>query len=273
MAYGLLKGKRGVISGALNEQSIAWKVATMAHAEGARIVLTNAPVAMRMGEIDKLAQDTGSIIIGADATKDEDLENLFTGAKEHLGGPVDFVLHSIGMSPNVRKGRTYGDLNYDWYRQTLDISAMSFHRMIQAAVKTDSLAERGSIVALSYIAAQRVFPGYGDMADAKALLESIGRSWGYHLGIQKKIRVNTVSQSPSVTTAGSGIKGFQGLFDMAQAMSPLGNAPTEDCAAYVISLFSDLTRYVTMQNLYHDGGFSSTGGTPMVVEKFTPAED
>lgn len=272
MAYGLLKGKRGVISGALNEQSIAWKVAAMAHQEGARIVLTNAPVAMRMGEIDKLAEQIGATVVPADATKDEDLENLFATATQNLGGPIDFVLHSIGMSPNVRKGRTYNDLNYDWYRQTLDISAMSFHRMIQAAVKKDALADGGSIVALTYIAAQRVFPGYGDMADAKALLESIGRSWGYHLGIQKKIRVNTVSQSPSMTTAGSGIKGFSGLFDMAQAMSPLGNAPTEDCAAYVISLFSDLTRYVTMQNLYHDGGFSSTGATPMVVDKFGAEE-
>lgn len=268
MAYGLLKGKRGVISGALNEQSIAWKVAALAHEEGARIVLTNAPVAMRMGEINKLAESTGSVIIGADATKDEDLEKLFSGAKETLGGPVDFMLHSIGMSPNVRKGRGYGDLNYDWYKQTLDISAMSFHRMVQAAVKQDALADGGSIVALTYVAAQRVFPGYGDMADAKALLESIARSWGYHLGSSKKVRVNTVSQSPSMTTAGSGIKGFSGLFDFAEAMSPLGNAPTEDCARYVVSLFSDLTRFVTMQNLYHDGGFSSTGATPQVVEKF-----
>ena len=269
MAYGLLKGKRGVISGALNEQSIAWKVAELAHAEGARIVLTNAPVAMRMGEINTLAESTGSIIIPADATKDEDLEKLFSGAKENLGGPVDFLLHSIGMSPNVRKGRTYDDLNYEWYKQTLDISAISFHRMIQAAVKQDALADGGSIVALTYVAAQRTFSGYGDMADAKALLESIGRSWGYQLGISKKIRVNTVSQSPSMTTAGSGIKGFTGLFDFAQAMSPLGNAPTGDCANYVVSLFSDLTRYVTMQNLFHDGGFSSTGATLQVVERLT----
>jgi len=269
MAYGLLKGKRGVISGALNEMSIAWKVAELAHAEGAKIVLTNAPVAMRMGEINKLAESTGSIIIGADATKDEDLEQLFQGAQDSLGGQVDFVLHSIGMSPNVRKGRTYDDLNYEWYKQTLDISAMSFHRMIQAAVKKDALADGGSIVALTYIAAQRTFPGYNDMADAKALLESIGRSWGYHLGINKKIRVNTVSQSPSMTTAGSGIKGFGGFFGFAEEMSPLGNAPTVDCANYVISLFSDLTRYVTMQNLYHDGGFSSSGVTPQVMEKFT----
>jgi enoyl-[acyl-carrier protein] reductase I len=269
MAYGLLKGKRGVISGALNEQSIAWKVADLAHAEGARFVLTNAPVAMRMGELNKLSESTGAPVVAADATKDEDLEKLFAEAKQALGGPVDFVLHSIGMSPNVRKGKGYNELNYEWYKQTLDISAMSFHRMIQAAVKQDALAEGGSIVALSYVAAQRVFPGYGDMADAKALLESIGRSWGYHLGISKKVRVNTVSQSPSMTTAGSGIKGFTGLYDFAEAMSPLGNAPTEDCARYVISLFSDLTRYVTMQNLYHDGGFSSTGATPSVVDRYS----
>lgn len=269
MAHGLLKGKRGIITGALNEQSIAWKVAELAHAEGASIVLTNAPVAMRMGEINKLAAATNAPIIPADATKDEDLEKLFTGAQEQLGGRIDFVLHSIGMSPNVRKGKTYDDLNYEWYKQTLDISAMSFHRMIQAAVKVDALADWGSIVGLSYIAAQRTFPGYGDMADAKALLESIGRSWGYHLGISKKVRVNTVSQSPTMTTAGSGIAGFGGFYGFAEEMSPLGNAPAIDCANYCISLFSDLTRYVTMQNLFHDGGFSSSGVTPQVMAKFT----
>ena len=268
MAYGLLKGKRGIISGALNEQSIAWKVAEQAHAEGASIVLTNAPVAMRMGEIKKLADAINAQVIGADATNDADLEKLFTEGQQHLGGRVDFVLHSIGMSPNVRKGRTYDDLNYEWYKQTLDISAMSFHRMIQAAVKTDALSDWASVVALSYIAAQRTFPGYGDMADAKALLESIGRSWGYHLGISKKVRVNTISQSPTMTTAGAGIKGFGGFYGFAEEMSPLGNAPAIDCAHYCVSLFSDLTRYVTMQNLYHDGGFSSSGVTPQVMEKF-----
>ena len=269
MAHGLLNGKRGIISGALNEQSIAWKVAELAHAEGASIVLTNAPVAMRMGEINKLAEKTKAPVIGADATKDEDLEKLFTESKQHLGGPVDFLLHSIGMSPNVRKGKTYDDLNYEWYKQTLDISAMSLHRMLQAAHKTDALAEWGSVVALSYIAAQRVFPGYGDMADAKALLESIARSWGYHLGREKKVRVNTVSQSPTMTTAGSGIKGFGGFYGFAQQMSPLGNASAEACASYCITLFSDMTRYVTMQNLFHDGGFSSTGVTHEVMDLFT----
>ncbi len=268
MAHGLLKGKRGIISGALNDQSIAWKVAELAHAEGASIVLTNAPVAMRMGEINKLAEAIKAPIVGADATKDEDLEKLFAEGQQHLGGKVDFVLHSIGMSPNVRKGKAYDDLNYEWYKQTLDISAMSLHRMIQAAYKQDAMAEWGSVVALSYIAAQRVFPGYGDMADAKALLESISRSWGYHYGMKKNVRVNTVSQSPTMTTAGSGIKGFGGFYGFAQEMSPLGNAPATDCANYCISLFSDLTRYVTMQNLFHDGGFSSSGVTQAVMDKF-----
>jgi len=268
MAHGLLKGKRGIISGALNDQSIAWKVAELAHAEGASIVLTNAPVAMRMGEINKLAEAINAPIIGADATKDEDLEKLFSEGREKLGGQVDFVLHSIGMSPNVRKGKGYDDLNYEWYKQTLDISAMSLHRMIQAAYKQDAMAEWGSVVALSYIAAQRVFPGYGDMADAKALLESIARSWGYHYGMKRKVRVNTVSQSPTMTTAGSGIKGFGGFYGFAQEMSPLGNAPAMDCANYCLTLFSDLTRYVTMQNLFHDGGFSSSGVTQQVMDKF-----
>lgn len=272
MAYGLLKGKRGIITGALNEQSIAWKVAELAHAEGASIVLTNAPVAMRMGEINKLADAVKAPVIGADATKDEDLDKLFNESVAHFGGKVDFLLHSIGMSPNVRKGKAYDDLNYEWYKQTLDISAMSFHRMLQSAKRTDALAEGGSVVALSYIAAQRVFPGYGDMADAKALLESIGRSWGYYLGMEKKVRVNTISQSPTMTTAGSGIKGFGGFYGFAQEMSPLGNAPAEDCAKYCLTLFSDLTKYVTMQNLFHDGGFSTTGVTPGMMAKATGEE-
>ena len=268
MAIGLLKGKRGIISGALNDMSIAWKVAELAHAEGASFVLTNAPVAMRMGEINKLAQATGSAVIPADATSDADLEKLFAEATAKLGGPVDFLLHSIGMSPNVRKGRKYDDLNYEWYKQTLDVSAMSFHRMLQAANKADAIAQGGSVVALTYIAAQRVFPGYGDMADAKSLLESIARSWGYYYGQKNKVRVNTISQSPTMTTAGAGIKGFGGFYGFAQGMSPLGNASAEACANYTITLFSDLTRYVTMQNLFHDGGFSSTGVTQQVMDKF-----
>ena len=269
MAIGLLNGKRGIITGALNEQSIAWKVAELAHAEGARFVLTNAPVAMRMGEIKKLSESTGSTVIPADATNDADLEKLFAESTQQLGGKLDFVLHSIGMSPNVRKGKHYTDVNYEWYKQTLDVSAMSFHRMLQAAHKLDSLAEGGSVVALTYIAAQRVFPDYGDMADAKSLLESITRGWGYHLGRAKRVRVNTISQSPTMTTAGAGIKGFDGFFGFAQAMSPLGNAPADACAHYCLSLFSDYTRYVTMQNLFHDGGFSTTGVTPEIMAMFT----
>lgn len=272
MSNNLLKGKKGIISGALNNMSIAWKVAEKAHAQGAEIVLTNAPIAMRMGEINGLAEKINAPIIAADATNEADLDNLFTKSMEHFGGKVDFVLHSIGMSPNVRKGRHYTDLNYEWYKQSLDVSAMSLHRMLSMAFKKDAISDWGSVVALSYIAAQRTFPDYSDMADAKALLESIARSFGYHYGAAKHIRVNTISQSPTVTTAGSGVKGFDGFISYAEAMSPLGNADAEACADYCVAMFSDLTRYVTMQNLFHDGGFSSTGVTPEVVGKFTVQE-
>lgn len=268
MAYNLLKGKRGIIFGALDSNSIAWKVAEQAHAEGATFVLTNAPVALRMGEINKLAEKTGSTLIGADATIDADLENLFKQAMEVLGGKIDFVLHSIGMSPNVRKGKPYTDINYDFYHKTLDISAMSLHRTLQAAYKLDAISEWGSVVALTYIAGQRTFPDYGDMAEAKAMLESIARSFGYHYGVKNKVRVNTISQSPTKTTAGTGVGGFDAFFDYADQISPLGNASAEDCANYCVMLFSDLTRMVTMQNLYHDGGFSSTGISNAVIEKF-----
>jgi len=267
MGYGLLKGKVGIISGALDETSIAWKVAEFAHEEGAKIVLTNAPIAMRMGEINKLAEKCGAEIIPADATSMEDLDNLFSKSQEILGGKLDFVLHSIGMSPNVRKKKAYGDLNYDWFQKSLDISAMSFHRMMQTAEKQDAMNEWGSIVALSYIAAQRTFPDYSDMAQAKAMLESIARSYGQRYGELKKVRVNTISQSPTWTTAGSGVPGFDVFFDYADRMSPLGNASAEDCAKYVISLFSDYTRMVTMQNLMHDGGFSTSGITEQLIEK------
>jgi enoyl-[acyl-carrier protein] reductase I len=268
MANNILKGKKGIIFGALNEQSIAWKVAELAHAEGAEFVLTNAPVAMRMGEINKLAEQTNSQIIPADATSIEDLENLITKSSEILGGKIDFILHSIGMSPNVRKGKHYTDLNYKWYDQSLDVSAISFHKTLQLAMKHDIMNEWGSVVALTYIAAQRIFPDYGDMADAKSLLESISRSFGYHYGIKNKVRINTISQSPTVTTAGSGVKGFDEFINYSEQMSPLGNASGEACAEYCVSLFSDYTRYVTMQNLYHDGGFSATGVTQQVIEKF-----
>jgi enoyl-[acyl-carrier protein] reductase I len=268
MANNLLKGKRGIIFGALNEQSIAWKVAERAHEEGAQFVLTNAPIAMRMGEINNLAEKTGATVIPADATSVEDLENLFVQAQEILGGKIDFVLHSIGMSPNVRKGKHYTENDYKFYNQTMDVSAISLHKTLATAHKLDALNEWGSVVALTYIAAQRIFPDYNDMADAKSLLESITRSFGYHYGIKKKVRVNTISQSPTMTTAGQGIKGFYEFINFSEQMSPLGNASALACADYCISMFSDLTRYVTMQNLFHDGGFSNTGVTQQVIEKF-----
>jgi enoyl-[acyl-carrier protein] reductase I len=259
MAYGLLKGKRGIISGALDENSIAWKVALKAKEEGATFVLTNAPIAMRMGAINDLAKQCDAEIIPADATSLEDIENLFTKSTEILGGKIDFVLHSIGMSLNVRKGKSYGDLNYDWFQKGVDISALSLHKFLQVAEKLDAINDWGSVVALSYIAAQRTYSFYNDMAEAKAMLESIARSYGYRYGKAKNVRVNTISQSPTKTKAGSGIEGFDAFYDFAEKMSPLGNASADDCANYAITLFSDLTRFVTMQNLYHDGGYSSTG--------------
>jgi enoyl-[acyl-carrier protein] reductase I len=269
MSNQLLKGKKGIIFGALNDMSIAWKVAEVAYAQGAEIVLTNAPIAMRMGEINNLSAAIGNApVIPADATSVEDLENLFDKAMEHFGGKIDFVLHSIGMSPNVRKNRHYTDLKYEWYHQTLDVSAMSLHKTLHVAMEKDALNEWGSVVALTYIAAQRIFPDYNDMADAKSLLESITRSFGYHYGTAKKVRVNTISQSPTVTTAGSGVKGFDEFISFSEQMSPLGNADAESCANYCIAMFSDLTRYVTMQNLFHDGGFSNTGVTQSVIDKF-----
>ncbi len=268
MSNGLLKGKKGIIFGALNDMSIAWKVAEMAHEQGAEFVLTNAPIALRMGEINELAEKTNSQLIPADATSEEDLANLFTKAQEILGGKLDFVLHSIGMSPNVRKGKHYTEPNYDWYHKTMDISAISLHKTLSVAYKQDAMNDWGSVVALSYIAAQRVFPDYNDMADAKALLESITRNFGYQFGIKNKVRVNTISQSPTMTTAGSGVKGFNEFVSFAEEMSPLGNASAEDCANYCVSLFSDLTRYVTMQNLFHDGGFSFTGVSMDVIKRY-----
>jgi enoyl-[acyl-carrier protein] reductase I len=267
MAHNLLKGKRGIIFGALDERSIAWKVAQVAKAEGAVFTLTNAPIAMRMGEINKLAAECGSEVIAADATSIEDLENLFTKSMEILGGKIDFVLHSIGMSPNVRKGRDYGDLNYDWMMKTLDVSAISFHKVMQTAEKLDAMNEWGSIMALSYIAAQRTFPDYSDMAHAKAMLESIARSFGERFARMKKVRVNTISQSPTMTTAGTGVGGFDVFYDYADKLSPLGNASALDCANYCAVMFSDMTKMVTMQNLMHDGGFSTSGMTDALVEQ------
>ena len=269
MAYNLLKGKRGIIFGALDENSIAWKTALKVKEEGGTFTLTNAPIAMRMGKINELAKACNAVVIPADATSEADLNTLFVQSMEALGGKLDFVLHSIGMSPNVRKGKSYGDLNYEWYLKTLDISGLSFHKVLQTAEKADAMNEWGSIVALSYIAAQRTYPDYSDMAQAKAVLESIARSYGYRFAKIKKVRVNTISQSPTKTTAGAGITGFDVFYDYAQMMSPLGNATAEDCASYIVSLFSDFTRMVTMQNLMHDGGFSSTGITEEMIQRLT----
>ena len=269
MSNNLLKGKRGIISGALDQNSIAWKVAEKAFDEGAKFTLTNAPIAMRMGEIKKLAEKCGAEIIPADATNVEELTNLFTKSQEILGGKIDFVLHSIGMSPNVRKNIPYTDLNYDFYVKSVDVSAMSLHKMLSVAYKQDAISEWGSVVALSYIAAQKTYPFYSDMAEAKAMLESIVRSFGYHYGKKNKVRVNSVSQSPTKTTAGSGIKGFEDFFNFAESLSPLGNASAEACADYCITLFSDLTKMVTMQNLYHDGGYSTTGVSMEAMAKFS----
>jgi enoyl-[acyl-carrier protein] reductase I len=266
MANGILQGKRGIISGALDENSIAWKVALKAKAEGATFTLTNAPIAMRMGEIKKLAEACEAEIIPADATSVEEIENLYGKSMEVLGGKVDFVLHSIGMSPNIRKGRAYGDLNYEWFLKSVDVSALSFHKFLQVAEKMDAINEWGSVVALSYMAAQRTFPFYTDMAEAKAMLESIARSYGYRYGKLKKVRVNTVSQSPTKTTAGSGIGGFDKFYDFAEKMAPLGNASADSCADFVTMMFSDYTRMVTMQNLFHDGGFCNVGISAEVLE-------
>ena len=268
MGHNLLKGKKGIIFGALNSNSIAWKTAERCHEEGAQFVLTNAPIAMRMGEINELAEKTKSPIIPADASSMDDLKALFEGSMEKLGGKIDFVLHSIGMSPNVRKSREYTDLNYEYFHKTLDVSGLSLHRTLQTAYKLDALNDWASVVALSYIAAQRTFPDYSDMAEAKSLLESIARSFGYHYGKKKKVRINTISQSPTQTTAGSGVGGFDSFVKYADDMSPLGNASALDCANYTVSLFSDLTRYVTMQNLFHDGGFSNVGISRDVMQKF-----
>jgi len=268
MIKNLLEGKKGIVFGALNDKSIAWHVAEKAHAQGARLVLTNAPVAIRMGTIGELAEKTGSEVISADATSMKDLEILFGRAIEIFEGKIDFVLHSIGMSPNVRKGIPYAGSSYENMLKTLDISALSFHRILQTAYKMDAIREWGSVIALTYVAAQRTLAGYNDMGDAKALLESIARSFGYIYGKEKHVRVNTVSQSPTATTAGAGIAGFDSLVDFSDRMSPLGNADASDCADVCITLFSDLTRKITMQNIFNDGGFSSMGMSERAIEQY-----
>lgn len=268
MSNQLLSGKKGIIFGALDENSIAWKTAERIFEEGGQFVLTNAPIAMRMGKINELAEKTNSVVIPADATNEEDLTNLVEQATAELGGKLDFVLHSIGMSVNVRKGRAYTDEKYDFTAKGWDVSALSFHKVMQTLYKADAMNEWGSIVALTYMAAQRTFPDYNDMADNKAYLESVARSFGYFFGKEKKVRVNTISQSPTPTTAGQGVKGFDAFINYAEKMSPLGNATADDCADYTVSLFSDLTRKVTMQNLFHDGGFSNTGVSQEVIDIF-----
>jgi len=268
MTHNLLKGKKGLIFGALNEQSIAWQVAEKAFEEGAEIVLTNAPFAMRLGNVDELAKKCNTVVIPADATKLEDIENLIVKTMEIFGGKFDFILHSIGMSPNVRKGITYDNLNYDYFLKTLDVSALSFHKMLQISRKHDALNDWGSVVALSYVAAQRTLYGYNDMGDAKALLESIARSFGYIYGRERKIRINTISQSPTATTAGQGIMGFDGLVDFSNRVSPLGNADAEECANFCVTMFSDFTRKITMQNIFHDGGFSSMGMSKSAMDVY-----
>ncbi len=265
MGNNILQGKKGIIFGALDDKSIAWKIAEACVAEGAKITLTNAPVALRFGKIQALGEKLNAEIIPADATSEEELENLVTKSMEILGGKLDFVLHSIGMSINVRKKRDYTNIKYDWMQKTFDISAISFHKTMQTLWKQEAMNEYGSILGLTYIAAQRTFPDYSEMAESKALLESFARSFGYHFGVKNKVRVNTVSQSPTMTTAGSGVKGFDEFFGYADKMSPMGNASAESCAQYCVSLFSDYTRMVTMQNLYHDGGFSKMGMNPAVL--------
>ena len=273
MSDQLLKGKRGIIFGALDESSIAWKVAQKCFEHGATFTLTNAPIALRMGEINKLAESCNTTVIPADATNTDDLANLIDQSMEQLGGKLDFILHSIGMSPNVRKKREYTDLNYDYLNKTMDVSAISFHKVMQTAFQKDAMNEWGSIVGLSYIAAQRAFPSYSDMADAKSMLESIARSFGYHYGKAKKVRVNTISQSPTWTTAGSGVDGFDSFYKYAETLSPLGNASADSCADYCMFLFSDLSKMVTMQNLYNDGGFSSVGVSNEIMEMLSKTSE
>jgi enoyl-[acyl-carrier protein] reductase I len=264
----LLQGKKGIIFGALNDKSIAWHVALKAWQNGAQLVLTNSPVAVRMGSIGDLASITGSRVITADATKMDDIDNLITESMKIFGGQFDFILHSIGMSPNVRKDIPYENTSYENMLKTFDISALSFHRILQTAYRLDAIREWGSVLALSYVAAQRTLTGYNDMGDAKALLESIARSFGYIYGRDRRVRINTISQSPTPTTAGSGVHGMDSLLDFSERMSPLGNATAEECADYCVALFSDLTRKVTMQNLFHDGGFSSMGMSLKAIEQY-----
>jgi len=262
--YGLLKGKKGIIFGALDERSIAWRIALACKREGADFVLSNAPIALRLGTLDALSEETNAKIIPCDVSSEEEVEKLMKETKEELGG-VDFILHAIGMSPNVRKKKEYNDLNYEWLNQTLDISAISLHKVLNYAEKTGVINDGASVIALSYIGAQRIFSKYSDMNDAKALLESIARNYGSRLA-DRGIRVNTVSQAPTKTSAGTGIKGFDGMYTFADKIAPLGNPTADECADYCVTLFSDLSRKVTMQNLYHDGGFVTSGISEEMID-------
>jgi len=271
MSNQLLAGKKGIIFGALDSNSIAWKVAEQCHDAGAEFILTNAPIALRMGAINELAEKTNSDVVACDVTSNDDMNALIDAAMEKFG-KVDFILHSVGMSLNIRKKKPYTGLNYDFMHKTFDISAISLHRLLQTCYEKDAINDWGSVIGLTYIAAQRTFPDYSEMAESKALLESITRSFGYHYGVKRKVRVNSISQSPTMTTAGSGVGGFNAFIDYAEKMSPLGNGSADDCASYCVSLFSDLTRMVTMQNLYHDGGFSNVGVSEAVMDKFGSEE-
>lgn len=258
VGYGLLKGKKGLIFGALDDRSIAWRVALACHREGAKMVLSNVPIALRLGKLEALSKEIDAPIIPCDVADAADVDNLMKETASKLGN-IDFILHAIGMSPNIRKKLPYESLDYDFFNQTLDISAMSLHRVLHFATQeNDLLNDGGSVVALSYIGAQRIFSKYSDMNDAKALLESIARNYGSRLA-GRGIRVNTVSQAPTKTSAGSGIRGFDSMFAFAEKLAPMGNPTADECADYCVTLFSDMTKKVTMQNLFHDGGFSTNG--------------
>lgn len=262
--YGLLKGKKGIVFGPLDESSIGWQIALHAYREGAQIALSNVATAIRFGNLQELSELCGNApILICDASKNEEVDNTFRELKETMGS-VDFIVHSIGMSQNIRKQVPYEELNYEWFMRTLDVSGISFHRLVAYALKNEAVNDGASIVALSYIASQRNYWTYSDMGDAKSLLESIARSFGPRLA-PRGIRINTISQSPTYTKAGSGIPGFEKMYDYGELMSPLGNASAEECAEYTMTILSDLTRKVTMQNLFHDGGYSSMGATiPMI---------
>ena len=262
--YGLLKGKKGVVFGPLDESSIGWQIALHAYREGAEIAISNVAAALRFGNIEELSALCGNApLIVCDASNNEDVDNCFKEVKDKIG-PVDFIVHSIGMSQNIRKQLPYEDLNYEWFMKTLDVSGLSLHRIVSFALKNGAINDGGSILALSYIASQRNYWSYSDMGDAKSLLESIVRSYGPRLA-KFNIRINTISQSPTYTKAGSGIPGFEKMFEYGDLMSPLGNASAEECAEYSMTILSDLSRKVTMQNLFHDGGYSSMGATiPMI---------